>query len=282
MRRLYASKLTKKDLEAEGITCITEDGRIFKGEKEIFPFWTTNKRPYLGINIYDRDSEGHLIKGKDRIYRYKRADGSIGETITWQGKSRTVGLHRIMWAWHYGEAPEGMVVDHIDNKHETLYDYRLENLQLLTQAENLAKEREDNWGTSTLVCKMNKPRSFYEDKLLAYEKKYEEAKKNHDAEAAHRLRANISHTRARLRYWDQHKEEYEDHITFKEAEEGLRDNWKQNIKDRKLLEQYKQIFKESGNKAMWHQMCKIIKAWDQLDSIQKEHVFEVLHRFFSK
>lgn len=281
MRRLYASKLTKEDLQANGITEITKDARIFKDGKEIFPNWLTGKRPYLGLCIYERDENGHLIKGKDRIAKRKKADGNIYEYKTWQAKQRTLGLHRIMWAWHYGEAPEGMVVDHIDNKHETLYDYRLENLQLLTPQENLAKEY-NYISTKVVKCKMNKSREFYENKLIKYEKEYEEAKKNHDAEKAHKLRGNIANTRARLRYWDQHKEEYEEHIAFKTAEEDLRDNWKQNIKEKKILEQYKQMFRENGNKAMWRQMVKVIKMWDTLDSIQKEHVFEVLSRFFSK
>jgi hypothetical protein len=51
---------------------------------------------------------------------------------------------------------------------------------------------------------LNKPRSFYEDKLAGYEKAYEEAKLNKDADLAHKLRAYISQTRARLRYWDSH------------------------------------------------------------------------------
>ena len=277
----YAKKLTKELLQANGITEITKDGRVFKGEKEIFPHWIPGNRPYLGLLIYERDENGHLIKGKDRIYKYKKADGSIGESKSWQAKNRTSGLHRIMWAWHYGEVPEGMVVDHIDNKHETLHDYRLENLQLLTPQENLAKEN-TYIGTRELKCKMNKPKEFYENKLLKYEKEYEEAKKNHDADTAHKLRTNIANMKARLRYWDSHKEEYEEYIATKEAEEGLNERWRQNVKDRKLLEQYKQMFRESGNKAMWRQMCKVIKSWDNLDSIQTEHVFEVLHRFFSK
>lgn len=276
----YATKLTKELLQANGITEITKDGRVFKGEKELFPHWIPGKRPYLGLLIYERDENGHLIKGKDRLYKYTTKTG-VKETKSWSAKQRTLGLHRIMWAWHYGEVPEGMVVDHIDNKHETLYDYRLENLQLLTPKENLTKDK-DNWNVHEMKCNMKKPREYYEAKLIKFEEEYEEAKKEHDAEKAHHLRSKISQTRARLRYWDSHKEEYEDHIAFKEAEEGLKDNWKQNVKDRKLLEQYKQMFRENGNKRMWHQMCKVIKSWDTLDSIQKEHVFEVLHRFFSK
>ena len=277
----YATNLTKELLQANGITEITKDGRIFKGEKEIFPHWIPGNKPYLGLIIYERDENGHLIPGKDRIYKYKKIDGSISEYKSWQAKQRTLGLHRIMWAWHYGEVPEGMVVDHIDNKHETLYDYRLENLQLLTPKENVNKDNK-YISTKETKCNMKKSREYYEANLLKFESEYEEAKKEHNAEKAHLLRSKISNTRARLRYWDSHKEEYEEYIAFRNAEEGLRDNWKQNIKDRKLLEQYKKMFKEAGNKAMWHQMCKIIKAWDQLDSIQKEHVFEVLHRFFSK
>ena len=57
---------------------------------------------------------------------------------------------------------------------------------------------------------------------------------------------------------------------------------RQSIKERKILEQYKQMFKEAGNKSMWHQMCRVISAWDKLESLQKEHVFEVLHNMFSK
>lgn len=279
MRRLYASKLTKEDLMNDGITNITTDGHVFKGDKEVFPFWIPSKRPYLVLMIYERDEDGHLIPGKDRICRYKKADGSIGEYTSWQAKQRTLGLHRVMWAWHYGEAPEGMVVDHIDNRHETLYDYRLENLQLLTPSENLAKEKTDS-DTRLLKCNMKKPRSFFEEKLLKYEEKYEKAKKEHNAEDAHKFRTCISQTRARIRYWDEHQKEYEEAMEeLKKNEEELR-QWKQNVKDRKLLAEYRDMFRKAGNKTMWRQMIKIIKAWDALDSIQKEHIFDCLHKFF--
>ena len=57
---------------------------------------------------------------------------------------------------------------------------------------------------------------------------------------------------------------------------------KDSVRDRKILEQYKLMFKEAGNKNMWHQMCKVIKAWDTLEQFQKDHVFDTLHNFFSK
>lgn len=275
----YAKRLTKERLIQEGFTEITKEGRLFKGEQEIFPHWISNKTTgaYLGIIIYKRDPEGHLIKGKDRVIKYTRKDGTIRESITWNGIPETFGLHRVMWAWHYGEVPEGMVVDHIDNKHSKLEDYKLDNLQLLTPKENLTKERVCN--VKELKCKMNKPRKFYEDKLSNYEALYEEAKANHDADACHQLRTNIANTRARLRYWDAHENEYTKGIIKLEKEKA---EHKQNVRDRMLLKEYKRIFKEYGNKAMWHETCKVIKNWDTFNSIQKEHVFEVLHNLFTR
>ena len=46
--------------------------------------------------------------------------------------------HRLIWSWHHGPIPEGMVVDHIN---DCKADNRIENLQLLTDRENVAKNR---------------------------------------------------------------------------------------------------------------------------------------------
>lgn len=261
----YARKLTKQELINGGITNITEDGRVWRNGMEIIDF-SLNSGGYKVIYIYDRDENGCCIK----------VPGKRPGHYTY--KTRTIPLNRAMLAWFNGVIDDGLVADHIDNNKD---NYNLDNLQAISPKENTNKDK-DNWHIAEKKCKMNKPRKFYEDKLEKFLAEYEEAKNLGEAERVHHLRSKVSQTRARLRYWDSHKEEYEEYIAFKNAEDGLHDNWKQNIKDRKLLEQYKQMFKEAGNKAMWHQMCKVIKAWDQLDSIQKEHVFEVLHRFFSK
>lgn len=76
---------------------------------------------------------------------------------------------------------------------------------------------------------------------------------------------------------------YTEECNQAKAEEVARKAAKnQSIKDRQILEQYKQMFKEAGNKGMWHQMCKVIKAWDTLEDFQKDHVWEVLHKFFGR
>lgn len=261
----YGRKLTKQELIDGGITDMSVDGRVWRNGVEIEEF-SLNSNGYKVIYIYDRDENGCCIKvpcKKPGHYTYK---------------SRTVSLNRAMIAWHYGVIEDGLVADHIDNNKN---NYHLSNLQAISQKDNANKDK-DNWHMKETKCQMTKPRKFYEDKLEKFLEEYEEAKKNSEADRVHHLRSKISQTRARLRYWDSHKEEYEEYIATKEAEEGLNERWRQNVKDRKLLEQYKQMFRESGNKAMWRQMIKVIKAWDTLDSIQKEHIFDCLHRFFSK
>lgn len=191
---MYAKKLTKEDLKLYGITEVTKDCRVFVNgvEKTL----TINSNGYIVLNTYALDENGQRIKLPDKRPGY-----------TYIYKARTLGLHRIMWAWHYGEVPEGMIVDHKNNSHTHIEDYYLSNLQLLTPGENLAKER-DNWHVSELKCNLNKPRSHYENKLEGYKLAYEQAKKDKDAKAAHRLRCNISQTSARLRYYDSHIDEY--------------------------------------------------------------------------
>lgn len=267
----YAKKLTKAELISEGITEITKEGRVFKGDKEIFPHWVSNKTTgdYLGITIYERDSENRLIKGKDRVYKRTRKDGTISETLGYLGIPRTIGLHRAIWAWIYDEVPEGMVVDHINNKHSQIEDYYLSNLQLLTPKQNLAKEREES--TRQLKCKLNKPRSFYEEKLAKYEALYEEAKIAKNADQAHRFRSNMAQTRARLRYYDSHKQEMNIMTEYQ--------------KDLAELKTWKKAFKEQGNKTMWHE-CITVEKMVKEKGIEAvpiiKHALEVAHRHFRR
>ena len=190
---MYARKLTKLELMKSGITEVTVDGHVYAGEKELFP--KANKQGYLMHSIYELDKNGEKIKipNEKSVFGYNY-------------KQRSIGLHRLMWAWHFGEVPSGLVCDHINNRHSRIEDYHLSNLQLLTPAENVAKDKA-NWFTSEVKCQLNKPRSFYEEKLAKYEAEYEEAKIAGDAVLTHKLRANISQCRARLRYYDSHIEE---------------------------------------------------------------------------
>lgn len=275
----YAKRLTKEDLMKGGIVRITEDCKIF-GQNGELSVQQSNKQGYITVTLYDFDENGNKIK----VPVKRTFKGCNKETDTYVYKSKVYGLHRVMWAWFHDEVPEGYVVDHINNKHMNIEDYHISNLQLLTPQENVTKERICN--IKEIPCKLDRPRSYYTDKLAKYEDLYEEAKANRDKEEAHKQRTNIANIKGKLRYWDSNRKEAEILMAKKkeytEEETARIEAKKQSVKDRKILEQYKLMFKEAGNKGMWHQMCKVIKAWDALEQFQKDHVFDTLHNFFSK
>jgi hypothetical protein len=253
MGRIYAETLTKNYLLKLGITNVSTDGKIFKNEEELKQ--CPNNTGHLNVNLYD-PIRRKAVPPAERT----QSTGAV-----------SLPVHRVVYAWFYDEVPTGLVVDHINN---CKTDNRIENLQLLTPGENIWKERECN--TRKVKCKLNKPRSYYEEKLENCLKLYEEAKQNHDATATHNLRSKISHCRASLRYWDAHSEEYTEYIEAKKQRELHVENYHQAAEEKRLLNTYKAYFKENGYKRMWHQMCKIIKAWDNLDSTKKEQIFKVL------
>ena len=194
MRKEYCSKLTKQDLIKMGITNVTEDGIVY-GLDNISKSYTINKQGYLTINLYELDSDGNRIKMPIKRY-FNR---SKVPTNTYIYKSRVFSLNRIMWAWFYGEVPAGYVVDHINNKHTKLEDYKLENLQLLTPAENIAKEKSES--NRLMKCNLKKPLDEYINKLEDWLLIYDNAKKEHDANKVHMARSMVAHCKAQIRYW---------------------------------------------------------------------------------
>ena len=199
-RKTYASRLTKEMLIANGYESITEDGTVIRNGKQVIP--TKNKQGYLVLGIYDLDEYGNKIKiPTTRIFKGRKKPSN-----TYNYKVMTVGLHRAMWAWLYGVVEEGCVVDHKNNKHKSIEDYHISNLQIITQRENSIKDRKIK-STKELKCKLNRPLSYYEDKLAYYEDLYQKAVKDGNQEEAHRQGNNTYYQRAKIRYWLAHKEE---------------------------------------------------------------------------
>ena len=166
--------------------------KVFGENGEITP--TVNCQGYFMIVLYDIDSEGNRIKLPiKRLFK-----GCKRPTDTYTYKSRTISLNRLIWAWKYGKVRAGYVIDHKDNRHCELIDYRLDNLQEITPAQNLAKERPE----STFMLKPAKGATieYYENKLNQYLHEYEKAKKAHNAARVHSLRATIAHQRAKIRW----------------------------------------------------------------------------------
>ena len=264
----YAKKLTKQELIDGGITEITPEGRIFKHEIDITDNLNLNPSGYRIFYIYERDPEGRCIK---QYYRNKKGK------LTYNYKQRTITLNRAVLAWYNGEVPDGYVSDHVNNKERD--NYSLENLQALTAGENIRKERE-NCSMKELKCNMRKHKSFYEEKLEKYLTDYENAKATGNAEKAHKLRSNISQIRAKIRYWTSHEEEYWTFSREEDKKEIKKLEYHNNAFYKKLLQQWSKYFKESGNKAMWHEVCRVIKAWNSLTADKQKEIFEKLNKNF--
>ena len=199
-RKTYASRLTKEMLVANGIELITEDGTVIRNGKKFIP--TQDKRTgYLILHIYELDEDGNKIK----IPIIRICKGRKNPTNTYVYRQRTVGLHRAMWAWIHGVVEEGFVIDHRCNKHTSIEDYHISNLQMITQKENIIKNPKASF--RELKCRLDKPISYYEDKLAYYEDLYQKAMKEHNKKEARKQALNTYYQRAKIRYWLSHKAE---------------------------------------------------------------------------
>ena len=127
--------LTREWLEQHHVVDVSKDGIVTMKSKRgelytVNPVTTVRKSRY-GEKRY------HLI-GIYSTEERERQKVAYKESGTWACGVRFFALSRIIWAWHHGECPANMDIDHINN--DSLDD-RLENYQLLTRAENLAKRR---------------------------------------------------------------------------------------------------------------------------------------------
>lgn len=258
----YASQLTRDYLEYLGITEVSRDGlKIMKGDKELVQRYDGR---YKSVILYDP-----AIRQATPVELRKNTSGQIH-----------FGVHRIVYCWYNRIIPNGIVIDHINSNK---LDNRIDNLQMLTPKENVNKERPES--TKEVKCQLNKPRSFYEDKLNKYLELYESAKLNKDANAAHKLRGNVALTRARLRYYDSHMTEVEmikqDELN-KAAEKANKIEYKKDLAE---LASWKKYFKETGNKSMWHECCKVekvIQVKKDDAALLVRHALDVLHKTFAR
>ena len=280
MSRTFSRALTKEDLIKYGVKEITEDckvifedGRVLEKEED----FTKDKKGYLSFYVPDLDENGNRINKTIKIrYKLKRSKGyeKIYNINTY--KERTIGIHRAMFAWFNDEVPEGLVVDHINNKHDTLYDNRLENLQLTTQKENSIKDR--TLSKREISCRMTFPLSYYEDKLNTFINKYNNTK---DQEEKHSLRACISQYRARIRYWKSHEAEYIKNEETKALKANARKAQKERTKElkqyQKLVDEARELYKKdpsSDNSYNWK------LAVDNYNEYVKTHPFKTLNQLF--
>lgn len=179
----YAKELTKEYLVKLGITEVTEDSHIFKDGIEVTQHTLYNK--YKCIILYDKCIRQSLPK-EER----KKTSGSI-----------TLPVQRVVFAWFNNVVPKDFVVDHKDNNK---FNNHKDNLQLLKPGDNIWKDRVRG---GEIKCQLNKPRSFYEEKLRKAETLYKMSKEECLVEEAHQLRNAIARYKRQLMYYDNHKGE---------------------------------------------------------------------------
>ena len=258
MSKIFARPLTKDYLQKHGVKeimkdckVIFEDGRVLEKEEDF-----SKDKGYLQFNVFELDENGNRIKisVKRRIKGYEK----LYSTHIY--KVRTIYLHRAMWAWFNGEVPKGLVIDHITNKHDTLYDNRLENLQLLSPEDHARKDR--TLSNRELKCKMTLPLSYYEDKLNTFINKYNNSKDQKDKRL---LVAYICQYKARIRYWKSHEEEYKKNEEAKAIKANALKTQKEEAKNKSI--QYHKIVKEKKHlKSLVDEARKIYKDNPTIDN----------------
>lgn len=280
MSRIYARKLTKEELIKYGVKEITkdckvtfEDGRVLEKEED----FSRNKNGYLMFCVSELDENGNKIK-KPAKKRYK-SHGDYKTCIGYNYKTRTIYLHRAMIAWFNDEVPEGLVIDHIRNKHDTLADNKLENLQITSQRENAIKDHTLS-STREIKCKMTLPLSYYEEKLITFINKYNNAE---DKIERNNLIAYIYRYRARIRYWQSHEEEYKKYEETKAIEAKAIKAQKERTKDlkqyQKLVDEARELYKQDpslDNNYNWR------LAVDNYNEYVKTHPYKTQKQLFAE
>ena len=101
----------------------------------------------IGELPYGANKDGEIYSSLSNRYRkdVKGKDGYHRVLLSLPGGPKTCYVHRLVWEAHNGPIPPGMTVNHKDlNKSNN----RLDNLELMTQADNLAHARSlrKKWG----------------------------------------------------------------------------------------------------------------------------------------
>lgn len=91
--------------------------------------------------------------------RCKKRSGEVFGTPGKYAKVQVVGnsylLHRIVWIWHHGDIPLGMLIDHINGETR---DNRIENLRIADTALNAANQKKCIRNSSGFSGVSRKPR----------------------------------------------------------------------------------------------------------------------------
>ena len=216
--KIYLKANTKEDLLEAGIVSVSEDG------KEIL---------YKPSKHLDAVKKANQYSDEKNYYHVH-----IGNF--------QMCTHRLVYIWFKGEIPANHCVDHIDDNKR---NNNINNLQILTWSENVKKNRKVSaHGTKLIPCSMKRPREFYEEKVKHYLELCKEDKK---------YSTSLYESRARLRYWDLHRNEYENFIYEQNKIEHNKKMYRRVARCRKLAKEIGQYYKNKNNLNEWHAFSKL-------------------------
>ena len=204
---------------------------------------------YLGITNVSED--GRVFTGDvERVCDGTSSGGYRQVCFTVDGKQRVLYLHRIVYCWFNDYIPPKTLIDHVNGDR---LDNRIENIRLADSKLN-RNNRHHKDGTFEMRCCMTKPREHYEEML-------------NKAKAMQKSRSRstmISHAKAKLRYWDSHRDEYLHRSSVKLAAAEIADAKAEARLKAKTLAELKlrlqfiaRKYKERGDKEMWHRMLRL-------------------------
>ena len=126
----HNSALTKQQLIELGVTDVTKDGKVFKNDVEWKIVMLKNKYKH-STNVYQIPVVSFVDKSKKIPFVTKKGYNS------YTYGALNISVARIMFVWFVRDIEYGEQIDHIDNNP---LNNTLDNLQVLTQEENLKKK----------------------------------------------------------------------------------------------------------------------------------------------
>ena len=132
MKKTKNSKLTSEMLKEWGIVNITWDE--VTNNWKIERYWHKTSSKEMSISV---------MKIQKAVCKHKYTADKEYPIVGFsaENKHHCIPLARLIYAWFYGEVPEGMEIDHIDNDP---FNNNIDNLQIVSVEENLKKRFQDN------------------------------------------------------------------------------------------------------------------------------------------
>lgn len=133
MSRQYCKGLTRHELENMGITSVIFDDNNNE--------WVIERNWYRKSSNTIKDHTTLKISMITKEHKYGKTKIYPKVQFGYRGKGVAVPLSRFVYTWFVEDIPDGYVIDHIDNDP---FNNKIENLQMLSIEENLAKRYMDN------------------------------------------------------------------------------------------------------------------------------------------